>query len=309
MLYYFLATLLPIDKFIGKLYPLFGVVLVLMAVMVGSAIIVKPQYIIPEIQFRNFHPDNLEIFPFMFVTVARGAISGFHATQSPMIAKCITGERRGRKVFYGAMICEAVIALIWAAGVTYYGSTKGLQSMISSLGQSSVVYDISTGLLGILGGAFAVVGVVVCPITSGDTAFRSARLILSEWTELDQKMIRNRLIVTIPLLVAGSLLTQMDFNALWLYFSWTNQTLAMISLWISTSYLVKQGKGLWPLITAIPASFMTSVSVTYILMAPEGFLLGGAVAYWAGLVAAAGLFVYYLIWSRCAANTDSLAKA
>ena len=202
LIYYVLATLLPIDKIIGKLYPVFGIVLMIMAVGIFTGIIAGGYYV-PEISFENLHPQNLPIWPFMFITVACGAISGFHATQAPMIAKCLSSEREGKKIFYGAMLTESVIALVWAAGgVAFYGTTQELGSALSSMGQSGVVYDISTGLLGTAGGVLAVVGVVACPITSGDTAFRSARLILSEITGLDQKPIKNRLIITIPLLAA-----------------------------------------------------------------------------------------------------------
>ena len=184
----------------------------------------------------------------MFITVACGAVSGFHATQSPMIAKCITSEKEGRKVFYGAMISESVIALVWAAaGVSFYGTTQLLSDALKS-GASNVVYDISTGVLGVVGGVLAIAGVVICPITSGDTAFRSARLILAETFKSDQKSIRNRLIITIPLLVVGGLLTwyaianDNGFQIVWRYFSWSNQTLAMIALWVSSAYLLKKGK-------------------------------------------------------------------
>ena len=220
LLYYVAATLLPIDKLIGKLYPVFGVILIVMAVSIAGAMIVLPQYNIPEITLSDLHPDNLPIWPFMFITVACGAISGFHATQSPMMAKCISSERDGRKVFYGAMIIESVIALVWAAaGVAFYGSTQMLGAALNEVGQSGAVYDISRQMLGNVGGILAIIGVVVCPITSGDTAFRSARLILAEWTKLDQKKIRNRLIITLPLLGVGAVLTQVDFNVLWRYFS------------------------------------------------------------------------------------------
>ena len=233
----------------------------------------------------------------MFSTVACGAISGFHATQSPMMAKCIQSEKLGRKVFYGAMLSESVIALVWAAGgVAFYGATGGLNNALTELGQSGAVYDISTGMLGTVGGVLAIVGVIACPITSGDTAFRSARLILAEITGLDQKKIRNRLIITLPLLGAGAALTQLDFNVLWRYFSWSNQTLAMISLWVATSYLLKTNRNkLTSLITAIPALFMSAVSMTYILMASEGFGLSAKIAYPVGILFAAALFAVYLI--------------
>ena len=233
----------------------------------------------------------------MFITVACGAISGFHATQSPMIAKCITSEKSGRKVFYGAMIIESVIALVWAAaGVAFYNGTNLLNDALTNLGQSGTVYEISKTMLGNIGGALAIIGVVVCPITSGDTAFRSARLILAEWTKLDQKKIKNRLIITLPLLGIGAVLTQLDFNVLWRYFSWSNQTLAMISLWVATVYLIKNSKHrFYSIITSLPATFMSAVSLTYILMANEGFGLSAAIAYPAGIAFAIILFVIYLI--------------
>ena len=296
LIYYVLATLLPIDKIIGRLYPVFGVVLIIMAVSIGGASLFGSGYHIPEISFENLHPQGLPVWPFMFVTVACGAISGFHATQSPMIAKCITSEKEGRKVFYGAMIIESVIALVWAAaGVAFYGGTEMLNQALSTAGQSGTVYEISRTMLGSIGGILAVIGVVACPITSGDTAFRSARLILAESFHLDQKKMGNRLVITIPLLALGSLLTQLDFNVLWRYFSWSNQTLAMVSLWVASAYLLKNAKSKYgSLITALPAAFMSAVSVTYILMADEGFRLSYKIAYPAGVCAAIVLFVVYL---------------
>ena len=297
LVYYLLATLLPIDKVIGKLYPVFGVILIIMALSVAGGIMFKGGYTIPELTLNNLHPSGLSPWPFMFVTVACGAISGFHATQSPMVAKCITSEKVGRKVFYGAMISESVIALVWAAaGVAFYGTTQVLNDALSSLGQSGVVYDISKTLLGNIGGILAVVGVVVCPKTSGDTAFRSARLILAECTGLNQVKIRNRLIITIPLLLIGAILTQLDFNVLWRYFSWSNQTLAMIALWVATSYLIKNGAYRFSsLLTAIPAAFMSAVSMTYILMANEGFKLPATIGYPVGIAFALVLFGVYAV--------------
>ena len=299
--YYLLATLLPIDKVIGKLYPVFGVLLVSMAVAVmGGILFSGGKFTIPEISFANLHPEGTPVWPYMFITVACGAISGFHATQSPMIAKCITSEKQGRKIFYGAMIGESVIALVWAAaGVAFYGATRMLNEALAT-GPSNVVYDISKGVLGPVGAFLAIVGVIVCPITSGDTAFRSARLILAETFKLEQKPIRNRLLITVPLLAAGGLLTwyavtnNNGFQVVWRYFSWSNQTLAMISLWVATAYLARNGKRKYStLLTAIPAAFMSAVSLTYILMAGEGFSLSASIAYPAGIVFAAALFGLY----------------
>ena len=294
LLYYFLATLLPIDKLIGKLYPIFGAVLAIMAVGIIGGLVVGG-YSLPEISFSNLHPDGQPVWPFMFITVACGAISGFHATQSPMMARCLKKEKDGRKVFYGAMIAESVIALVWAAaGVAFYGATGGLQNALSELGQSGVVYDISVSLLGIVGGALAIVGVVVCPISSGDTAFRSARLTIADWFKIDQSNMKKRLAITIPLLAVGAILTQLDFDVVWRYFSWSNQTLAMITLWAAAMYLVYNADNRWySLVCAVPATFMSGVSCTYILMAEEGFRISQSIAYPIGIVfalACAALF-------------------
>lgn len=303
LIYYLLATLLPIDKLIGKLYPIFGILLIVMAVaVIGGILFSGGKYTIPEISLKNLHPDGTPIWPYMFITVACGAVSGFHATQSPMIAKCIKTEKEGRTIFYGAMISESVIALVWAAaGVSFYGTTQLLGEALKN-GASNVVYEISTGVLGIFGGILAVAGVIICPITSGDTAFRSARLILAETFHLKQKKIKNRLLITIPLLILGGLLTWFavvndnGFQIIWRYFSWSNQTLAMIALWVSTKYLLKECKYRFgSLLTALPATFMTAVSVTYILISQEGFRLNQTVSYIAGASAAFIAFSIYII--------------
>lgn len=285
LVYYLLATLLPIDKLIGKLYPVFGAVLLMMAVGIIVGLVVGG-YPLPELTLANMHPEGRPVWPYMFITVACGAISGFHGTQSPMMARCLTSEKDGRKIFYGAMISESVIALVWAAaGVAFYGTTGGLQAALEELGQSGVVYDISVSLLGLFGGALAIIGVVVCPISSGDTAFRSARLTIADWFHIDQANLPRRLAVTIPLLAAGAVLTQVDFDVIWRYFSWSNQTLAMITLWAAAMYLVRHADKTWySLLCAIPAAFMSGVSCTYILMAEEGFRLSQSIAYPIGIV-------------------------
>lgn len=294
LIYYLLATLLPIDKLIGKLYPIFGAVLLMMAVGIIVGLIAGG-YHLPELTLTNLHPEGRPVWPFMFITVACGAISGFHGTQSPMMARCLTSEKEGRKIFYGAMISESVIALVWAAaGVAFYGATGGLENALDQLGQSGVVYDISVNLLGTFGGALAIVGVVVCPVSSGDTAFRSARLTIADWFHIDQASLPRRLAVTIPLLAAGAVLTQVDFNIVWRYFSWSNQTLAMITLWAAAMYLVRHGAKPWhSLLCALPATFMSGVSCTYILMAEEGFRLSQSIAYPAGLAFAAACAALY----------------
>lgn len=230
----------------------------------------------------------------MFVSVACGAISGFHATQSPLMARCIRTEKDGRKVFYGAMVAEGIIALIWAAaGVAFYNGTGGLAEALSQ-GQSVVVYDICFTLLGPVGAVIAMIGVIACPVSSADTAYRSARLTLADWFNYDQKPVKNRLILTVPLLAVGAVLTQVDVQIVWRYFSWSNQTLAMIALWAASVYLFRRKRNYW--ITVVPASFMSAVSCTYILMAQEGFKLPTSVAYPVGIAFAAACLGVFL-WS------------
>lgn len=297
LIYYLLATLLPIDQLIGKLYPIFGIVLIVMVLGIAGGLILNG-YTLPELSLQNLHPLGKPIWPYMFVTVACGAVSGFHATQSPMMARCLKSEQDGHKVFYGAMIAEGIIALIWAgAGVAFYKTTGGLQTALTSLGQSGVVYDISTSLLGVVGGALAIIGVVACPITSGDTAFRSARLTLADWFHMSQDKIKNRLILTIPLLIVGAILTQLNFDVIWRYFSWANQTLAMIALWAIAVYISKERSSFAWVVAAIPALFMSGVSSTYILMADEGLNLPTQVAYPLGglfVLLCAGIFILKL---------------
>ena len=296
LVYYLLATLLPVDKIIGWLYPIFGALLALMAVLVIGAMMMAPEYTLPELSLANLHPKGTPIWPFMFVTVACGAISGFHSTQSPIMAKCMVGERSGRKIFYGAMIMEAVIALIWAAaGTAFYGDAAGLSTALGNGGPATAVFNISNGLLGKTGAVLAIIGVVICPITSGDTAFRVVRLIVAEWIGMDQKKFTSRLLITVPLMAVGAGLTQVNFNALWRYFAWSNQTLATVALWVATSYLIRHEKFRYSsIVTAFPATFMSAVVTTYILMAPEGFQLSAEIAYPAGILVALALFLLYI---------------
>ena len=296
-IYYLLATLLPIDQLIGRIYPIFGIALIIMCIGVSGGIVLQ-DYTIPELNLSNMHPDDLPIWPLMFITVACGAISGFHATQSPMMARCMTSEKQGRFIFYGSMVAEGVIALIWAAaGAAFYDGTGGLASALSVDGPSNVVYNISTGLLGTLGGALAMLGVVACPITTGDTALRGARLTIADWFRIDQKSIPKRLALTLPMFAVVALLTQVDFMIIWRYFAWVNQTLAMITLWACAVYLSRHRRNVW--IAAVPATFMSVVCCSYILMAKEGFMLSGTIALLSGIVfAAACLGCFYFVSVR-----------
>ena len=283
LVYYFIATFISIDAIIGKIYPVFGICLIIMAVGVIIGIFTNPAYTIPELwsNFHSMHPSGTPIWSFMFITVACGAISGFHSTQSPLMARCMKSEKQGHFVFYGAMVCEGVIALIWAAaGCALYTITDGKMTGLAealSAGQSAAIYDVCLKTMGNVGVALAMIGVVICPITSGDTAFRSARLTLADWFKIDQDSYANRLKLCIPVLGVGSFLGIgnalgfINYTVIWRYFSWTNQTLAMIVLWAASMYLFKEKKNYW--ITAVPATFMSAVSCTYFVLAPE--CLGG----------------------------------
>ena len=301
--YYVLATMLPIDKIIGKLYPVFGLALCFMAFGLITALFVKG-YHIPELNLahiRNYHvdPGIFPVFPMMFITIACGAISGFHSTQSPLMARCITNEKLGRRIFYGAMITEGVVALIWAAiGMSFYGGINGLNEvMTANQGNAAfIVNEISNSLLGKFGGALALLGVVAAPITSGDTAFRSARLIVADFLNLKQGPVKNRLIISVPLFTIGYLLTRIDFSIIWRYFAWSNQTLAMVVLWTITIYLTLEKKFFW--ITLIPAVFMTAVITTYLLFAPEGFSLPVNISYSVGIVLSIASLIVFMKYKR-----------
>jgi len=273
LIYYFIATFVPIDKVIGRLYPVFGVLLIVMAFGVGGSLLFSGKFDMPEVwnNFYNHHASGTAIWPFMFITVACGAISGFHATQSPMMARCCKSEKSGRMVFYGAMISEGVIALIWAAaGVSCYESSREL--LEAGAGCSAVVYSICQSTMGKVGCTLALLGVIICPISSGDTAFRSARLTIADWFRIDQSKMSKRLYISVPLLLVGYLISQLDYTVIWRYFSWSNQTLAMIALWAISVYLYKNKLNYW--LSAVPATFMSAVTFTYFCEAPEclGFL-------------------------------------
>lgn len=303
LIYYFIATFISIDKIIGRIYPVFGICLIIMAVgvIIGTF---AGGYQVPEIwsHFRNMHPSGTPIWAFMFITVACGAISGFHSTQSPLMARCLKSEKQGRFVFYGAMVAEGIIALVWAAaGCAIYGS-EGL--VAAGGGNSTTVYEICAKTMGSVGIILAMLGVVACPITSGDTAFRSARLTIADWFKIDQNKVKNRFFLCLPLLGIGAILGFgntfgfIDYSIIWRYFSWTNQTLAMIVLWSASMYLFINKKNYW--ITVVPATFMSAVSITYFVMAPECLGLIPAlknntlVAYPAGIIVAIlflGLFI------------------
>lgn len=291
LLYYIAATLLPVDKIIGRIYPIFGVALLFMALGVLSVLLFSGRYTIPEFtSFRNCLADAKEfpIVPMLFTTIACGAISGFHATQSPLMARCMRNEKESRSVFYGAMISESIVALIWAAiGMAFWGDVEGLNNAIAQYnGQAAILIDIiARETLGPVLAGFVIFGVVACAITSGDTAFRSARLIVADFLGLEQRSLSKRIYICVPLFAAGLLIIfAMPFQVMWSYFAWMNQTLAAVTLWMIVAYFARQRRGL--MVGLIPALIMTYVCASYIFVSPlmfgmqhrtAAYVLGGVV--------------------------------
>ncbi len=295
--YYFLATILPIQKIIGRLYPLFGAVLIFMAVGLTAALIFKGYPLFPELTLSNLHPKELPLWPLMFITIACGAISGFHATQSPLMARCVTNEKYGRPLFYGAMIGEGIIALVWATlGMSFYKGAEALNAALGQGGPAFVVNEISTTLLGPFGGLLAIIGVIILPISSGDTAFRSARLIIADFFSMPQKLAPKRLLLAVPLFAVGFLVSLAEFGVIWRYFGWANQTLATIVLWAGAAYLIKEAKNHW--ISTVPATFMTAVATTYLAYAKIGFGLPLQIASVIGIFVAVLSLVLFLVRFR-----------
>jgi carbon starvation protein CstA len=267
--YYFLATLMPIDKIIGKVYPFFGALLLISAFCIMVSVIFFMGKPLPELNLQNMHPQNLPIYPLLFLVLSCGALSGFHATQIPIVTRTIENQNQARSIFYGMMILEGIVALIWAYATIVMFDGKTLLELIKVGTPSLVVDKLAIMTLGSYVGTLAILGVIVLPVTSGATAFRGIRLMLAEYLNLKQKKIFNRLVIAIPCFLVSLGLCFVDFQLLWQYFSWANQTLAAITLWIATIYLIKTKKNMW--ITLIPALFITSVVITYILYAPIGF--------------------------------------
>lgn len=307
--YYIIATIVPVDKIIGRFYPLFGALLIFMSVGLITAIAVSSEHQIlggfeVSDMLQNMNPNDMPLWPALFITIACGAISGFHATQSPLMARCIENEKNGRFVFYGAMIGEGIIALIWCAiALSFFGSLDSLSEAVKNGGPGNVVYSASFGLLGVFGGIIAFLGVVILPITSGDTAFRSSRLILAEYFNMEQKTLRNRLLMAMPLFVIGGILTQVDFGIIWRYFGFANQTTAVMMLWTASAYLLRHNKLHW--ITTIPAAFMTTVCIAFILNNSSlGFGMPMQISTIIGVAATLAITLYVIKISKGKGETE-----
>lgn len=276
--YYFIATIMPVDKIIGKIYPIFGAALIFMALGM-LYVIVFGDYHLPEltsVENMHYNAENLPIIPTLFISIACGAISGFHATQSPLMARCMTNEKQSRSIFFGAMISESIIALIWAAiAMAFFGGVEELNSWMHSNGNDAglAVSTISVTTLGIFGSILALLGVVAAPITSGDTAFRSARLIVADMLNYDQRRILNRLLVSVPLFAIGIGIAFIDFDVIWRYFAWSNQTLSVITLWMITSWLMHR-KSKFSILALIPAIFMTYICSSFVFVSNQFIGMG-----------------------------------
>ncbi len=296
-IYYFCATLVPIDKLIGKIYPFFGALLIFMAIGVTVAMFIEmPEQFYSWAEWgENQHPKELPLWPLMFLTIACGALSGFHSTQSPLMARCLKKETEGRRVFYGGMIAEGFIGLVWATvGMTFYPT---IQSFLEAGAPANVVHEASVALLGTFGGVLAILGVVVLPVTSGDTAFRAARITIADIFKYDQRNIPKRLSLAIPILFIGVVLSQIDFNIIWRYFGWANQSLASIVLWAAAAYLYRKGKLHW--ICSIPAFFITAASISFICWSPDmGFNMNISLANIIGFVFAACCLIAFLVLGK-----------
>ena len=303
--YYIIATLLPIDKIIGKIYPFMGAALLFMAVGIGIMLLVKG--FSGEIQmvelttetFRNYRNNASEymIIPTLFIVISCGAISGFHATQSPMMARCMSNEKYGRPIFYGAMIAEGVVACIWeTAAMAFFNGPEGLNLANANGATPAIIIDkICNSWLGSIGAIVAIIGVVVCPITSGDTAFRSLRLIFADALGYNQKPIKNRLIICIPIFVVAYILCNVSFSTLWNYVGIGNQVLATITLWTCATYFASVRKSHW--LMSLPATFLTFICVCFFLVAPVkdgGLNLEPAIGYIVGGIAAAAILAIFL---------------
>ena len=295
--YYFLATLLPIDKIIGRFYPLFAVLLIGVSIAMITVLFTSGTEFYPDLTLANLHPQKLPIFPLMFVTIACGALSGFHATQSPLMARCLANEKYGRPIFYGAMITEGVVALIWATlGMAFYHNGSALNQIISQSGPGGVVSDVANGYLGNIGGIFAVLSVILLSVTSGDTAFRSARLTIGDYWQKDSKSLKKRLLISVVVLSGGIALSFLDLTTVWLYFGWANQLLATITLWMATFYLYREKR--YYVITLLPAGFMTAICTAYILQDKIGLRMPSDISNISGAILAVLLVVIFVCYHK-----------
>ena len=291
-LYFLIATLFPVDKIIGKIYPIFGFLFLIMAVVLISALLLNPNYTIPEFTTGGLYLTTKSIFPYLFVTIACGAISGFHSSQSPIVARCMENEKDMRMVFYGSMVVEGILALIWAAIAMSFFHGQPQLAVIYGASPGVAVNEIATTLIGPIGLVFAIIGVVICPITTGDTALRSARITIADELKLDQKKFVSRLQIALPLFILSFLVTFVDFTLIWRYFAWAQLIIAVAVLLAATVYLIENKKHF--IITFAPAILCTVIAIAYILQAPEGLGLDSFIANLISVIVTAIISAYFI---------------
>lgn len=310
--YYICATLLPISKIIGKIYPYMGAILLVMAIMLFVAILYHGFSSDPAVHrsmieltpatFRNFKiPSPAHLIPFLFITISCGAISGFHGTQSPLMARCMGNEKYGRKIFYGAMITEGIVACIWAtAAMAFYNGPDGLNNaVVAGMSPAKIVHTICNTWLGKFGAIIAIIGVVVCPITSGDTAFRSMRIVVADTFKIPQKKIMNRILVALPIFVLAFIISNLQFTTIWNLVGISNQILAVITLWTCAAYFASEKKCHW--IMSVPAMFLTFICTSYIMIAPYskgGLHFIAHTGYTVGIITTVAITLLFLHYAK-----------
>ena len=290
--YFLTATLFPIDKIIGRVYPIFGALFLIMAILMTCALILNPAYTIPEFTTQGLYLTDKSIFPYLFVTIACGAISGFHASQSPIVARCIQTEKDARPVFFGAMVLEGLTALCWAAIAMAFFHGQPQLAVIYGAAPSVGVNEMAVTLLGPIGLILTVIGVVICPITSGDTALRSSRITLADTLQLNQEKLQSRLKLAVPLFLAAFALTFVDFSLIWRYFAWVQLIIATVVLFAASVYLIQKGKHYF--VAFIPATACTLIVFGYILQAPEGLMLPSMIANVISIIATVVIAILFL---------------
>ena len=291
-IYFLIATIFPVDKIIGKIYPIFGALFLIMAVLMIGALILNPAYTIPEFTTQGLYLTDKSIFPYLFVTIACGAISGFHASQSPIVARCMKNEKDARPVFFGAMVLEGLVALIWAAIAMAFFHGQPQLAVIYGATPSIAVNEMAVTLLGPIGLIFAIIGVVICPITTGDTSLRSSRITISDELQLNQEKLSSRLKLAIPLFIISFALTFLDFSLIWRYFAWAQLITATAVLFTATAYLIQKNKPY--ILTLIPAMACTIIAIGYILQAPEGLRFPSMIANVIAIIATATITIIFL---------------
>ena len=291
--YFLIATLFPVDKIIGRIYPIFGALFLLMAIVLISALFMNPNYTIPEFTTGGLYLTTKSIFPYLFVTIACGAISGFHSSQSPIVARCVENEKDMRLVFYGAMVVEGILALIWATIAMSFFHGQPQLAEIYGASPSVGVKEMATALIGPVGLVLAIIGVVICPITTGDTSLRSARITIADEFNIDQKEFISRLKIALPLFIISFAITFIDFTLIWRYFAWAQLLVAIVVLLAGTVYLIENKKHF--IITFAPAIFCTAIAIAYILQASEGLGLDSFISNLISVIATAIISVYFIL--------------